>query len=171
MRGVVTLAAVLALPADFPERDRLVFIAFVVITVTLLLQGLTLPVLVRRLGVRASPEQENDMEHELTRRARDAGYQRLEELRDEGDVDHDMIAEAHENAEKVWHKLGFDKHDGDEDQKNANLQHTVQAADLEAEVLTAAREAVVAARGEQGTDPAIVDALLRKLDGHGGTPG
>ena len=56
MRGVVTLAAVLALPADFPERDRLVFIAFVVITVTLLLQGLTLPLLVRRLGVHASPD-------------------------------------------------------------------------------------------------------------------
>ena len=32
-------------------------------------------------------------------------------------------------------------------------------------MLTAAREAVVAARGERGTDPTIVDGLLRKLDG------
>ncbi|MET0474610.1 MAG: Na+/H+ antiporter [Mycobacterium sp.] len=171
MRGVVTLAAVLALPAGFPERDRLIFIAFVVITVTLLLQGLTLPVLVRRLGVHASPDQERDMEHELSRRARDAGYHRLEELRDDGEVDEELIDEARDNAEKVWHKLGFDKHDGDEDEKTANLEHTLQAADLEAEVLAAAREAVVAARAERGTDPTIVDALLRKLDGHGGPPG
>jgi len=46
--GVVTLAAVLALPVGtpgFPERDRLIFIAFVVIMVTMLMQGLTLPLL------------------------------------------------------------------------------------------------------------------------------
>jgi CPA1 family monovalent cation:H+ antiporter len=171
MRGVVTLAAVLALPAGFPERDRLVFISFVVITVTLLLQGLTLPLLVRRLGVHASPDHERDMEHQLTRRARDAGYQRLEELRASRDVDEELIDEAHDNAEKVWHKLGFDRHDGDDDEKTASIEHASRAADLEAEVLTAAREAVVAARGERGTDPTIVDGLLRKLDGHGGPPG
>jgi len=59
MRGVVTLAAALALPSvedGFPERDRLIFIAFVVIVVTLLLQGLTLPLLVRRLDVQAPAE-------------------------------------------------------------------------------------------------------------------
>jgi CPA1 family monovalent cation:H+ antiporter len=171
MRGVVTLAAVLALPAGFPERDRLVFISFVVITLTLLVQGLTLPLLVHRLGVHASPDQEKDMEHQLTRRARDAGHQRLEELRAQGDVDEALIDEAHDNAEKVWHKLGFDQHDGDEDEKTASVEHTLRAADLEAEVLTAAREAVVAARGERGTDPTIVDGLLRKLDGHGAPPG
>jgi Na+/H+ antiporter len=171
MRGVVTLAAVLALPAGFPERDRLIFISFVVITVTLLLQGLTLPWLVRRLGVHASPDQEKDMEHELTRRARDAGYQRLEELRAEGDVEEVLIDEAHDNAEKVWHKLGFDQHDGDDDEKTANVEHTLRAADLEGEVLTVAREAVVAARAEHGTDPTIVDGILRKLDGHGAPPG
>jgi hypothetical protein len=47
----------------------------------------------------------------------------------------------------------------------------MQAGDLEDEVLTAARDAVVAARAEHGTDPAIVDALLRKLDGRGAPPG
>ncbi len=171
MRGVVTLAAVLALPEGFPERDRLIFIAFVVITVTLLLQGLTLPFLVRRLGVHASAHEESDMEHELTRRARDAGYQRLEDIRAEGDIDEGMIDEAHDNADKVWHKLAFDQHDGDDDQKAASVEHTLRAADLEGEVLTAAREAIVTARAERGTDPTIVDGLLRKLDGHGAPPG
>ena len=110
------------------------------------------------------------MEHELTRRARDAGYQRLEELRSGGEVDQDMIEEAHDNAEKVWHKMGFDQHDGDDGEKAANVEHMQRASDLEAEVLAAAREAVVTARAEHGTDPTIADNLLRKLDGRGGPP-
>ena len=170
MRGVVTLAAVLALPPDFPERDRLIFIAFVVIVVTLILQGTTLPLLVRRLGVHASPDQENEMEHELTCRAREAGWKRLDDIRRDGDVDECAIEEAHDNAEKVWHKLGFDQHDGDEGEKSANAEHTLRAIELEAEVLTAAREAVLSARAEQGMDPKVVDGLLRKLDGRGATP-
>jgi len=57
MRGIVSLAAALALPivlADgtpFPHRDLLIFFTFAVITVTLVLQGLTLPALIRRLHV------------------------------------------------------------------------------------------------------------------------
>src|SRR6267154_2214457 len=57
MRGVVSLAAALALPltlADgrtFPGRDYILFITFCVILATLVLQGLSLPALIRRLGV------------------------------------------------------------------------------------------------------------------------
>ncbi|MFC0625408.1 Na+/H+ antiporter [Kribbella deserti] len=49
MRGVVTLAAVFVLPASTPHREVLVFIALVVTAGTLLLQGSTLPWLVRRM--------------------------------------------------------------------------------------------------------------------------
>jgi CPA1 family monovalent cation:H+ antiporter len=57
MRGVIALAAAIALPqtlADgtpFPERSLIIFLAFSVIFVTLVLQGLTLPPLVRALGI------------------------------------------------------------------------------------------------------------------------
>jgi Na+/H+ antiporter len=57
MRGIVSLAAALALPqtlADgsaFPERDLIIFLTFVVIAVTLVIQGLTLKPLIRRLNV------------------------------------------------------------------------------------------------------------------------
>ena len=53
MRGVVSLAAALALPTRFPGRDLIVFLAFCAIFVTLVLQGTTLGWLVRRLGVSA----------------------------------------------------------------------------------------------------------------------
>lgn len=49
MRGVVTLAAAQSLPSDFPFRAQLILIAFVVAVVTLLLHGMTLPPLIRRL--------------------------------------------------------------------------------------------------------------------------
>ena len=51
MRGVVSLAAALALPAQFPERDLIIFLAFCAILVTLVLQGTTLGLLIRRLGL------------------------------------------------------------------------------------------------------------------------
>src|SRR3712207_6218764 len=51
MRGVVSLAAALALPAEFPGRDTILFLAFCAILATLVLQGTTLSLLIRRLGV------------------------------------------------------------------------------------------------------------------------
>ena len=57
MRGVVSLAAALALPltlsdgSPFPGRDYILFITFCVILATLVLQGLSLPVVIRRLGM------------------------------------------------------------------------------------------------------------------------
>ena len=61
MRGVVALAAAISLPATiadgmpFPQRDLILFLTFWVIFVTLVLQGLTLPALIRRLKVTEQP--------------------------------------------------------------------------------------------------------------------
>jgi CPA1 family monovalent cation:H+ antiporter len=51
MRGIVTLAAALALPGDFPSRDLIVLTAFLVVLGTLLIQGLTLKALLRALDL------------------------------------------------------------------------------------------------------------------------
>ncbi len=66
MRGVVSLAAALALPltttgkTPFPGRDLIQFLTFVVIFATLVGQGLTLPLLIRGLGVTAPPDEVAD---------------------------------------------------------------------------------------------------------------
>jgi CPA1 family monovalent cation:H+ antiporter len=52
MRGIVTLAAALALPEGFPGRDLIVLTAFLVVLGTLLIQGLTLKPLLRALNLR-----------------------------------------------------------------------------------------------------------------------
>jgi CPA1 family monovalent cation:H+ antiporter len=51
MRGVVTVAAAQSLPDDTPYRPQLVLIAFVVAATTLLVQGLTLPRVIRALKI------------------------------------------------------------------------------------------------------------------------
>ena len=57
MRGVIALAAALSLPehladgSPFPQRNLIIFLTFSVILVTLVLQGLTLPALIRALGL------------------------------------------------------------------------------------------------------------------------
>ncbi len=66
MRGIVTLAAALALPdggpgAAFPHRDLIVFCAFCVVLVTLVVQGMTLGPLLRLLGLRDDGSVEREL--------------------------------------------------------------------------------------------------------------
>jgi len=79
LRGVVSLAAALALPADFPERDLILFLVFAVILVTLVGQGLTLPLVIKKLGVVSKADAAHDEVHArgLTT---EAALARLEEL-------------------------------------------------------------------------------------------
>src|SRR5262245_14034050 len=77
MRGIVSLAAALALPAGFPFRDLIVFTAFSVVLGTLVVQGLTLGPLLRALDLR----DDDPVGHEVAtarERALRAGLERLE---------------------------------------------------------------------------------------------
>jgi CPA1 family monovalent cation:H+ antiporter len=71
MRGTVSLAAALALPAGFPQRDLVLFVAFGVVLGTLVLQGLTLRPLMRWLGLKQDDavEREVRLAREETARA------------------------------------------------------------------------------------------------------
>jgi monovalent cation/hydrogen antiporter len=79
LRGAVSLAAALALPADFPARDQLLFITFAVILATLVLQGLTLPAVIRWAGVHDDGAEAAE-ELLARRRAAEAALVRIDEL-------------------------------------------------------------------------------------------
>lgn len=87
MRGVVSLAAALALPlhkADgtlFPGRDLILFLTFVTIFATLVLQGLSLPSLIRWLGIEDDGSIERE-EREARLKANEAALARLDELKE-----------------------------------------------------------------------------------------
>lgn len=86
MRGVIALAAAVSLPetiangSPFPHRDLIIFLTFCVILVTLVFQGLTLPPLIRMLGI-AETSVTKCEEQEARRLVLDAALGRLEELR------------------------------------------------------------------------------------------
>ncbi|MGH3661256.1 MAG: Na+/H+ antiporter, partial [Micromonosporaceae bacterium] len=86
MRGAVSLAVALAVPlttgagASFPQRDLIIFLTFSVIFCTLVLQGLSLPALIRRLGVSddGSDEEEEEIRGRLA--ATEAALARIDDL-------------------------------------------------------------------------------------------
>lgn len=106
MRGVVSLAAALALPLDFPERDLLVFLAFCAILATLVLQGTTLEWVIRRFKVEEPALKGMAAEEAAVRRhvagATLAEVQRRAEDILEGPVAQDLLAE-YQDKSRVFH--------------------------------------------------------------------
>ena len=103
MRGVVSLAAAFGVPmttmsgAPFPGRPQLVFLTFVVVIGTLLLHGLTLPWLIRRLGVQGDEARTDAIAAAAAQdKAARAAAERLDELLAE-----DEITDVHERAADV----------------------------------------------------------------------
>ena len=98
-RGVISLAAIFTLPlttdtgAPFPDRDLLLFCAFLAVLVTLVGQGLTFAPLVRALGLRADEADQARLRNEARAASVEAGLRRLDELAAEqhDDVDDDAI--------------------------------------------------------------------------------
>jgi monovalent cation/hydrogen antiporter len=88
VRGIVSLAAALAIPlttdagAPFPNRDLVLFLAFAVVLVTLVAQGLTLPLVIRWLGLADTGglerAREREQELQVRRQAIAAALKRLE---------------------------------------------------------------------------------------------
>lgn len=88
MRGVVSLAAAISLPetvqsgAPFPQRNAIIYLTFCVIFVTLVVQGLTLPIIIRRLGLGGSDGIEEE-EKEGRRKIVRAALEFLDRLRED----------------------------------------------------------------------------------------
>jgi CPA1 family monovalent cation:H+ antiporter len=97
MRGAVSLAAALALPlatdagGGFPKRDLIIFCAFSVILATLLIQGLTLPPLIKWLEVDDYDEELENEEISARLQAIEAAMQRMDELVEEEWVLEDTV--------------------------------------------------------------------------------
>ena len=79
MRGVVSLAAALALDETFPGRDLILFLTFMVILATLVVQGLSLPALIRWLGIKDDGSTERE-ERDARLQANRAALARLYEV-------------------------------------------------------------------------------------------
>ncbi|MFJ4239315.1 Na+/H+ antiporter [Streptomyces iakyrus] len=171
MRGVASVALVLAIPletdagAPFPSRDEIIFIAFGVIMATLVLQGLTLPWLVRLLGVKADTDQEKEFAKELAIRAAKAAKQRLREIEGTEDLPEDlseqMLRRAYDIGVRISPELAEDER---REAYREGARRVKRVRRIQQEMLSAARHEVLAARSEPGADPEVVDRVLRHLD-------
>ncbi|MCL6298395.1 Na+/H+ antiporter [Streptomyces kronopolitis] len=171
MRGVASVALALAIPYtidggdDFPVRDDILFIAFAVVLSTLIIQGLTLPWLVRRLRVRADTDAVDALERELALRVIKASKHRLkeilevEELPDE--ISDQLARRAHDMGARIAPDIVDDERRELFEKRIARMKKVQR---IQGEMLSAARHEVLAARSEPGADPEIVDRVLRHLD-------
>ena len=156
MRGIISLAAALALPSGFPRRADIVFITFVVIFVTLVGQGLTLNSVLRLLHV-SEEENEEEREIDLRLRALEAGLQRIGELEHEADDEHereDLERLQHEYESRIAHlRAGID---GEGPSVYQSMAHDY----LEREALAAERRAIMQLRN-RGEIP---DETFRRIE-------
>jgi CPA1 family monovalent cation:H+ antiporter len=165
MRGAVSLAAALAIPAQiegggaFPQRDLIVFVVFCVIVVGLLLQGLTLPALIRVTGLgRAEADDAADEAHARAAAA-EAALRRLEQMEREGD---DQRATEH-LRELYEARLSHARAPQDES-GNEEREHVEEFQRLREELLRSERGALheLHARGEISED--ALRTVERDLD-------
>ena len=109
MRGVVTLAAALALPIDFPGRDAILFASFAVILFTVLIQGTTLGPLIRALDVdTAASLPEGHLDAAMARVAmNEAGLSALEALviAESGAAQHPRLVEQYRRRVRATSRL------------------------------------------------------------------
>jgi CPA1 family monovalent cation:H+ antiporter len=171
MRGAVSLAAALALPLGFPERDLLIFLTFAVILATLVGQGLTLPAILRGLRVSASMDDEVARERTVARRAaRDAAMRTLERLADDWPDHRPLIDRMVEDFEhRASHEPlgggddagGGDAGTGGEGEGDAERHEHLA---ILGSVIAAQREAVIRLRDVGDISDEILRSLERELD-------
>jgi CPA1 family monovalent cation:H+ antiporter len=166
MRGGVTLAAALAIPLEtdagvpFPDRALIIFLAFSIVLSTLLIQGLSLPAVVRVLKL-----ERDDIDEREDAKARihavDAGLARLEELVDEDWVREDTVERMRGLYDFRRTRFGS-RLDGSDDGGIEARSQDYQR--LRHELLEAERSAVVELRNEGRISEDVMQRVTRDLD-------
>nr|WP_225954402.1 Na+/H+ antiporter [Kibdelosporangium phytohabitans] len=159
MRGVVSLAAAAAIPPTMPGRNVILFCTFVVTVGTLLIQGLSLPWVIRKLGVRGHEQQADNLaEAQVQHRAAEVSVTRLDEAIEERAAPEYIVERLRSVAEMrgnaAWERLGRQ-----ETESPAAAHRRLRRVMLEAE-----REVFVAARDAREIDDEVLRRVLRELD-------
>jgi CPA1 family monovalent cation:H+ antiporter len=165
MRGAVSLAAALALPADFPARDQLLFITFAVILATLVLQGLTLPAVIRWSGLHDDGAEAAE-ELLARRRATEAALARIDELEAEQWPYEDTLDRMRRMYRYRSRRFGaqageLEREDGDDtdyEHRATKYQYVVRT------VLDAQRSAIVELRNTGEISNEVMHRIERELD-------
>ena len=166
MRGVIALAAAIALPqtladgSPFPQRNLIVFLAFSVILATLVLQGLTLPWVVRVLGV-AEPDAPNLEEEAARRQMLEAALGYLAESRENDEAEFEAVYEdlnGHYRQKLAVLTAKADAEAATSSQYHRRLSHIAR------DLLRVERETAVRLRDQGDIDDEVLRQLEHELD-------
>jgi Na+/H+ antiporter len=163
MRGVISLAAAIALPhtlangAPFAQRQLIIFLAFSVILVTLVLQGLTLPPLIRALGL-AGATGRNIEEEEARRVILETALRRLNEIRESARAD---FAEVFDDLELHYRDRLAILTEEEADVRSAGYRRFVE---LSRELLQVERRTAIRLRNEGRINDDLLRQIERELD-------
>lgn len=167
MRGVVALAAAISLPeklangGDFPQRNLIIFLTFSVILVTLVLQGLTLPPLIRALGLAGGTGR--DTEEDDARRQMIAAA--LQRLRSERERDSEQFHDVYEEIEERYrHRLGALQDHGSESDHHESAAHVARYKDVLQQLMRIERHTAVSLRNQGRLNDEVLRRIEHELD-------
>jgi CPA1 family monovalent cation:H+ antiporter len=162
MRGGVSLAAALAIPLEtaagpFPFRDLLIFITFVVLLATLVGQGATLPLLIKKLKVKDDGADLREERIALGTTAR-AALERVDDLEREGKYPREILELHRRRLEARWTEF----RSAESDPKAAELTGLYRKA--QCELLDIQRSRLIELRDTGKIDNTVLRRVQRVLD-------
>jgi Na+/H+ antiporter len=172
MRGAISLALALSLPfttqsgASFPERDLIIFLTFGVILVTLVVQGLSMPLLIGRLGLEGDDAEVKE-EAEARMLAAEAALSRLEELKSADWVPQkkaERMSDLYEFRRRRFAAWVPEHSEEGEEEAAGYEQHSQAFRRLRGELLAAEREALLKLRDERRISDEVRRRVERELD-------
>ncbi|HEY8439357.1 MAG TPA: Na+/H+ antiporter [Candidatus Limnocylindrales bacterium] len=162
MRGVVSLAAALSLPIGFPERDLVIFLTFAVILATLVGQGLTLPLVIRKLGIDDGAVAAGQEEAYARLVAADAATSELEQLAARWPGHLELIDNLRAQYD---HRTRHERLRKEADESTAEAeQELIEHRQIRISVLDAEREALLGLRERGAISDEVHRVVERDLD-------
>jgi monovalent cation/hydrogen antiporter len=164
MRGVLSLAAAVSLPyalpggGKFPQRSMIIYLAFCLIVATLVLQGLTLPWLIRSLGL-SSPSGITDEEQAARRVMLREALVHLDRKRSKNRDQSTMFAELIASYQRRLDVIPAER-----EQPAQGLVDQVRRSHAILAALEVERQALIRLRNEDRIDDEVLRTLQRELD-------
>jgi CPA1 family monovalent cation:H+ antiporter len=166
MRGVISLAAAFALPfalsdgSAFPGRNYILFLAFSVILATLVVQGLTLPFVIRKLGLKADGT-EDEEERTARLEANKAAIEFIEKGRESGDFSADAVGRLRAEYDERVEQLQLCADNPDDCRGEIA---TPQYQRLQREALRVERQTIIRLRNQRVINDDALRRIQRDLD-------
>ncbi len=167
MRGGVSLVIALAIPLTiaggkpFPDRDLIIFFTFAVILATLVLQGLSLPSVIRLLGLHADGGRDAE-ERKARHQVASAGLRHLEGL--DGDGDSELVSRLKRRHAHRVHRYGPSEEDAAEALDHDDDRMAADYRRIRGSMIAAERSELIRLRDENVIEDEVLRRIQHELD-------